>query len=134
MLLLKNIWKKETASYDIILCDIFIDEEHPACLYESDFYADVFNCLDKTGVLAINLLPESEEDVVEILLPMKNYFNHISLLEVTDHTNAIIFASSRKLPDTLELETAANALFEQTELDLRDVPQRINRLLETIQD
>lgn len=124
---------KERMSYDIILCDIFAEEEHPACLYEDDFYANAFNCLDKAGVLAINLLPESEEDVVDILLPMKNYFDHISLLEVPNHTNAIIFASSHKLPSTDELETVANDLFKQTDLDLRDVPERLNRLLEKIQ-
>ena len=118
--------------YDIIMCDIFFDEKHPACLYEEEFYANVFNCLDKAGVLAINLLPDSEEDVVEILLPMKKCFGHISLLEVSNHTNVIIFASNRKLPGTVELKVAANELFEKTDLDLRDIPERLNRLLETM--
>lgn len=95
---------KEKTAYDIILCDIFSDEEHPDCLYEEGFYANVFNCLDKAGVVAINLLPDSEEDVIDILLPMKNHFDHISLLEVSNHFNVIIFASNRKLAATAELE------------------------------
>ena len=119
-------------SYDIILCDIFASEKQPDCLYDSVFYANVFKCLDKKGILAINLMPDSEQDVVDILLPMKNYVDNISLYEVPDHINAIIFASSRKLPSLDMLKTRANILFEQTDLDLREIPERINRLLETI--
>jgi spermidine synthase len=118
--------------YDIILCDIFINEKHPACLYEEDFYFNVSNSLEKNGVLAVNLLPDSEQDVMNILLPMKSYFNNISLLEITNHFNAIIFASGQKLPGVNELTKQANDLFSKTELDLRDIPQRINRLLETV--
>jgi spermidine synthase len=119
--------------YDIILCDIFSDEEHPACLYEQGFYEKIFNRLDEKGVLAINLLPDSEEDVLAILLPMKNYFDHISLLEVPNHFNAIIYASNQRLPDPIELDAAANNLFMRTHLDLRDLPQALNRLMERIE-
>ena len=119
-------------SYDIILCDIFAAEKQPDCLYDSSFYADVFKCLDMNGILAINLLPDSEQDVIDILVPMKNYFDNISLLEVPNHLNVIIFASSQKLPSVDELKNRANILLEQTDLDLRYIPERINRLLETI--
>lgn len=130
--LAESYLQKEKLSYDIILCDIFIDEEHPACLYEEEFYANIFKCLDNNGVLALNLLPESEDDVVNILLPMKKYFDHISLLEVPNHFNAVVFASSCKLPDTGELEESATSLFQKTTLDLRTMPQGLNRLLEAL--
>ncbi len=120
----------EKKAYDIILCDIFNDEEHPACLYDDSFYKNLVNCLDDNGVLAINILPESEDDVLDILLPMKNYFDNISLLEVPNHFNAILFASNFRLPETAELETLANKCLNQTGLDLRDLPQRLNRLME----
>ncbi|GJM04694.1 MAG: spermidine synthase [marine bacterium B5-7] len=120
----------ENKIYDIILCDIFNDEEHPACLYDDSFYKNLLNCLDDKGVLAINLLPESEGDVLDILLPMKNYFDNISLLEVPNHFNAILFASNFRLPETDELVTLANKCLDQTGLDLRDLPQRLNRLME----
>ncbi len=119
-------------TYDIILCDIFANELHPDCLYRDEFYSSIFNCLNKEGVLAINLLPDSEEDVIKVLLPMKKYFDHISLLEVPNHMNAIIFASQNRLPDYEELDKVANDLFEQTELDLRDIPENINRLMEMV--
>ena len=117
-------------AYDIVLCDIFEGEEHPACLYDSVFYANIATHLDETGVLAINLLPESEDDVLIIFSAMKNHFNHISLLEVPNHFNAIIFASNHKLPGSMELETAAHDLYEETGLDLKALPQSLNRLME----
>ena len=120
----------EKKAYDIILCDIFNDEEHPACLYDATFYKNLDNCLDDKGVLAINLLPESEDDVLDILLSMKNYFDNISLLEVPNHFNAILFASNSRLPEAAELETRANKCLNQTGLDLSDLPQRLNRLME----
>ncbi len=125
---------KENEIYDIILCDIFEDEEHPVCLYDPGFYANISRHLDETGVLAINLLPESDGDVLSILSAMKNNFDHISLLEVPNHFNAIIFASNHKLPSTTELETAAHVLFEKKGLDLKALPQRLNRLMEIMQD
>jgi spermidine synthase len=124
--------EKEKSLCDIILCDIFVDEEHSVCLYESDFYAHAIKCLGKTGVLAINLLPESEEDVINVLLPIKDHFDYIYLLEFPDYMNAIIFASCRKLPNMVELEIRANDLFEKTDLDLRELPERLNIILETI--
>lgn len=125
---------KENEVYDIVLCDIFEDEEHPACLYDPVFYTNISRHLVETGVLAINVLPESEDDVLSILSAMKNHFDHISLLEVPNHYNAIIFASNHVLPGTIELETAARALFETKGLDLKALPQRLNRLMEIMQD
>jgi len=118
--------------YDIILCDIFVADTQASCLYDTDFYADVSKCLDKTGVLAINILPEAEEDVLNMLLPIKDHFDHLYLLEFPDYMNAIIFASHRKLMEPAILKTRANDLFKQTQLDLRALPERINILLEAI--
>jgi spermidine synthase len=128
----ENYLKDHNDVYDIILCDIFSEEAQPSCLYSDDFYSNIYNRLDKSGVLAINLLPDSEEDVVSILLPMKNYFNHISLLEVPNHLNVIIFASNQKFSDIDTLIDRANHLYEKTMLDLKDVPENLNRLLETV--
>lgn len=119
-------------SYDIILCDIFIADMQASCLSDNDFYANIHKCLDSKGVLAINILPESEEDVIQVLLPMKNHFNFIYLLEFDDYMNVIVFASNQKLDELTELNERAEQLFEQTELDLRHIPERLNVILETV--
>jgi spermidine synthase len=118
--------------YDIILCDIFIADMQASCLYDKEFYANISRCISKTGILAINVLPESEDDVVNMLLPIKDYFGHLYLLEFSDFSNAIIFAAKEKIPDRDELIERAETLFENTQLDLRDIPERLNVLLETV--
>lgn len=122
----------EKEKYDIILCDIFTAEKQSNCLYDDAFYSNAKRCLNEAGVLSINILPESEEDVIEMLMPMKNHFDHIALYEVPNHFNAVLFATCQKLPDIDPLQKQADTLFEQTQLDLRDVPERLNRLLETL--
>lgn len=119
-------------TYDIVLCDIFVADMQASCLYDNEFYANVSRCLDEAGVLAINILPETEEDVMKMLLPIKNNFDHIYLLEFPDYMNAIIFVSRHKLMDMTQLEIRANDLFEKTKLDLRALPERINILIEAI--
>jgi len=121
-----------TQTYDIILADIFVAANQASCLYDERFYASISKCIKETGVLAINILPESEEDVVNVLFAMKNYFGYLYLLEFPDFSNAILFASCKKIPDSDELIKRAEALFENTQLDLRDIPERLNVLLETV--
>ena len=124
--------KSDSGKYDIILCDIFVADNQASCLYDESFYADVFNSINSNGVMAINILPESEEDVVNVLLPMKNYFGYLYLLEFPEFSNAIIFASCKKIPDVEELNKRASMLLENTKLDLSDIPERLNVLLETV--
>jgi spermidine synthase len=118
--------------YDIILCDIFVADMQASCLYDNEFYANISKCINKEGVLAINILPDSEEDVVNILLPMKNYFDYLYLLEFPDYSNAIIFASKKKIPNRAELYKQAEELLNSTKLDLTNIPERLNVLLETV--
>ncbi len=122
----------EKKIYDIILCDIFNDEEHPTCLYDDGFYKNIRNCLNDEGVLAINLLLKTEDDMFNIVSLMKNYFDNISLLEIPDYFNVIFFASNSRLPETIELETRADTCLNKTGLDLRDLSQRLNRLVEVM--
>jgi spermidine synthase len=127
-----NFISNDDELYDIVLCDIFVADMLASCLYDNDFYANISRCLDKAGVLAINILPESEDEVIKILLPIKDYFDQIYLLEFPDYMNAIIFVSRHKLPDTDKMKVLANDLFIKTKLDLRDLPERLNVLLETV--
>jgi spermidine synthase len=118
--------------YNIVLCDIFVADTQASCLYDNDFYENIKSCLDESGVLAINILPELEDDVIKVLVPIKNYFDYIYLLEFPEYSNAIVFATCKKLPDMDELKTRADNLFEKTELDLREIPERLNVMLEKI--
>ena len=124
--------QKTTQTFDIILCDIFIADNQAGCLYDESFYQAMSSCINKDGILAMNILPESEEDVVNVLLPMKNYFGFLYLLEFSDFSNVVIFASCEKIPVDDEMKKRADMLLENTKLDLTDIPNRLNVLLETV--
>jgi len=122
----------EKRSYDITLCDIFNSEEHPVCLYDDAFYKNMDNSLNNKGVLAINVLSESEHNMLRILSLMKNHFDNISCLEVPDYFNVILFTSNFRLPEITDLEIYAEQYLNKTDLDLRDLTKKSNRVVEEI--
>ncbi len=81
--------------YDLILCDLFAEEKHPASFYDTDFYRGCQRCLHAHGVLVMNLIPADERDMTAILLPLRQSFRYSGLLQLPDHDNAILFASNQ---------------------------------------
>ena len=124
--------KSCSESYDIALCDIFVADNQASCLYDKNFYENMSKCINANGILAINILPESEEDVVNVLLPIKDYFDYLYLLEFPDFSNAVIFASRQKIPGVDVLCKRAEELNKNTLLDLTALPENIHVLLETV--
>ena len=114
--------------FDIIFCDIFFAERHPDCLYEDEFYANTFNALKDQGVLALNLLPLSEQEIIEILIQIRNHFKSVLLLETPNHANIILFALTGEAPSLKVMETQAVKLLYEPGIDIRDVPARLNVL------
>ncbi len=88
--------------YDLILCDIFENESHPDCLYQDDFYHNATQKLKQNGVLSINLTPSDEQDLLQILLPLRRAFPSTRLYTLPGHYNVIVFASQTILsPDNV---------------------------------
>ena len=123
--------KTQTQHYGIILCDLFVAGNQADCLYNEEFYNSISRNIDEPGVLAMNISPESEEDVMNILLPMKNYFGYLYLFEFPNFSNVIVFASQQKIASRDELIKRAEVLIDNTKLDLSDIPDRLHTLLES---
>jgi len=119
---------QEQSAFNIILCDMFAGEKHPDCLYDNNFYADAFRCLKDDDVLAINLLPLSEKELIKILLPIRNHFDWVLLLETPNHANIILFALSNEPPTKSKLETRASELVKVLDIDLTDIPNKLHIL------
>jgi spermidine synthase len=128
----EHFLENHNEQYDIILCDIFVADNQASCLYDKMFYTNISRCINSAGVMAINILPENEDDVVNVLLPIKDHFGYLYLLEFEDYSNAIIFATKEKIPDVSVLDKRADKLLANTGLDLKDIPERLNVLLETV--
>lgn len=120
--------RTSTSSHDIILCDIFEQESHPSCLFQEVFYTQAKRSLTEQGVLAINLSPANEAELIELLLPLRLSFPSIMLLAVPGCSNIIVFATQTKAPNSAELIQRACKLMETKSLDLTELAPQIQEL------
>lgn len=109
------------AQYQIILCDIFSGQSHPDCLYQSHFYQYCQQHLSADGIIIINLTPEDERDLLDILLPLRLSFAHTYLYEVDDHSNIIIFAANNHLKERSVHPRHSDTINSHTQLNFDDI-------------
>ena len=86
---------QETARYDLVLCDIFTNEVHPACLYEADFHQHLSDTLAPAGAVALNLSPSCNNELLSILKLIRAAFTSIHIARVPDHANVVVIASKQ---------------------------------------
>lgn len=90
------------AIFDLILCDIF-DGGRPAdCLKSISFFKRINKALSREGNLFLHLLPEDEQDAIEVLSPLRDVFAHQWLIDIPHCKNVVVVAGQRRLsPDVL---------------------------------
>ncbi len=92
-----------TDRYDIILCDIFYQQQTPDCLYSSGYYHDLNDKLNESGSVFINLFPENKENLLGVLAASRQYFDHAALIEFDDYQNVVLILSKSALPTKEQL-------------------------------
>ena len=115
-------------AFDLILCDIFHGDRHPDCLSEKDFYTDAARSLGADGVMAINLSPATEQALLDILLPLRQNFAQVLLVNLGDYGNLVVYAMQHAPVDRQEQATRAARLGSELRLDLHTIPARISVL------
>lgn len=106
--------------YDVLFCDLFTGEFHAPCVYDEEFYRHATDCLTKGGALTINLLPSSETDLINLLLPLRRYFPSVMIFDVPHSGNVVILASQDPTPSENKLQERAAALQDRLKLNLLD--------------
>jgi len=96
--------------FDVILCDIFAGEHHPDCLFDSYFHADLAAHLDDGGVLALNLSPNEDDEVVAILAALRQSIDWVMLAPVAEHGNVVVLASATAPPTPRAMRSRAGTL------------------------
>ena len=102
--------KSSKEQYDIILCDIFYQQQSPLSLYNSTFYQHLSARTRKSGCAFINLFPESKENLLRAMSVLRPYFNHVALIEFDDYKNIVLILSQVAFPSKKELRSSNNAL------------------------
>ncbi len=115
-------------TYDVILCDLFESAGNLPLALKSSFYREAMRCLSTNGVFVINLLPEKEAEMVDILVAVRASFKHVLMLLVPHFQNTLLFCLKQESPGTDLLEHRASELFAATGLDLTDITDLITEL------
>ena len=78
--------------------------------------------------MVINLLPESEQTMLQILLALRQYFPWVLLLDLADYTNILLYCLPHEPVDLVTLETRSRRLSQQPDVDLTAFPGQLIRL------
>ncbi|NTS77466.1 fused MFS/spermidine synthase [Catenovulum sp. SM1970] len=87
------IQQQENQNYQLVLCDIFSGNRHPSCIQSPDFYHHIAKNLSATGVLAINLLPADNKQLLNILVLIRQVMPWTLIAEIAGTRNIIFIAS-----------------------------------------
>ncbi len=94
---------------DLIVCDLFEGDRHAACVAEASFHADLAACLSPEGVVALNLSPRGESDLLAVLVALRRHLPWAILCTSEGCGNVGVLAS-RQRPDPGDLAARADAL------------------------
>jgi len=113
--------QRNHSKVDVILCDIFANQENPVCLKEQTFYQNLqHNCKD-SAVVFINLFPINEQYMVELIINIKPYFNHVALIEFENYKNVVLVLSQEVLPTKSTLLERSLQRTNHSEVDFSNV-------------
>jgi len=114
--------------YDLVFCDLFDGERNADCLSQPDFVARLAGRLAPDGVLAINLSPRSEDELLAVLLPLRTALRWVMLSTRADQGNVVVLASRLAPPDAATVEARAGRLEQAGGGDFAATARRLTRL------
>ncbi|MCJ8272864.1 MAG: hypothetical protein MJK04_26140 [Psychrosphaera sp.] len=118
---------KGESLFDLILCDLFVGQHHAACLRGAegyggnDFYRNAAKRLIDSGVMAINLAPESEAELMTILHHARQAFCGAMISGVSGQSNLVLVLSKQVMPNIEQLMLKTTACQQQWSLDFAEM-------------
>lgn len=114
--------------FDFILCDIFAGERHPLCLLDASFYSTAAQRLTETGVLSLNLCPQSEPELISILLAVRQSFPWVMLIKIPRHGNIVLLACKHPPPADAVLAQRTEQLSKTLNMNFDGLLKQLERL------
>jgi len=116
------------SSADIVLCDLHNGDKNPSFLIDPSFYQEVKQCMNDGAVLALNLLPTDEHDLMEVRLAVQSVFKWQYLLQFNDISNVMLFAFPQQPLKKAEVRTNAALLSAVSEVNFEALADRLKIL------
>ncbi|MFT5164590.1 MAG: spermidine synthase [Alteromonadaceae bacterium] len=103
--------------FKLILCDLFNGGLHAQCLNEAVFYTNAAKSLQSDGVMAVNLAPKTDNELITILRFARQSFIGVMISKVAEQTNIVMLLSKQILPPPSELQDRAALIKGRWPLD-----------------
>jgi spermidine synthase len=111
---------KTNQQFDLVLCDIFERESHPACLTSPSFYQDIKSIVGPGGVLALNTTPHSQNEMLDILQSLRSSFSVVYLATIHSRGNVVVIAKNGVAEPTDVIYSRTDVFFESTDVSLAE--------------
>ncbi len=111
---------KTKQQFDLVLCDIFEREIHPACLTSRSFYQDIKSIVGPDGVLALNTTPDSQKEMLDILQSLRDSFSVVYLATIHSRGNVVVIAKNGVAEPTDVIRSRADVFLDNTDVSLAE--------------
>ncbi|MEM7469177.1 MAG: hypothetical protein AAF387_20160, partial [Pseudomonadota bacterium] len=81
--------------FDIVFIDLFVKGKTAEILAEEKFYRLLSQCVNDCAFVALNIIPDDENELLTVLLPLRKYFPSVAMATVENRSNIIILASKK---------------------------------------
>jgi len=95
----ENFINSTNTKYDVVLCDLFIDEKNPDFLFSNDFYKQLKKIMLNKAVVMLNVQADTDEQLLLALYAIKKVFSYVALIEFSDYKNIVIICSTNEIPN-----------------------------------
>lgn len=113
--LAKNLINQQ--SFDLMLVDLFVGQDHAPCLHSHEFYHHASLALGHRGLISINLAPDNDAQMINVLRTAKRYFPNGMLSKVPNCGNLVMVASKEPLPSIKQLSNNIRSSYQQWQLN-----------------
>jgi len=88
---------------DVVICDLFIGEKNPAFLFSNDFYKRLEQITNEKGLISLNLKLKNNQQLLQLLLNIKQYFPYIMVIEFDDYSNIVLLCCKVEMASEKEM-------------------------------
>ncbi|AZQ85148.1 methyltransferase domain-containing protein [Colwellia sp. Arc7-635] len=117
---------KKAGSFDVILCDVYQNEQSPDALFSKDFYHNISANLNDEGCALISINISSQQQLTTLLATLRSLKFHLALIDFTDYKNILIIISKCPLPDKNKLMIFNQKKLAALEIDFSPYIERIH--------
>lgn len=114
--------------FDIVLCDLHNGDKNPSFMIDPSLYQELQRCISNDGVLALNLLPTDEHDLMEVRLAVQSTFKWQYLLEFDEISNVMLFAFAQQPPKKVQIKNQVAPLEAASNIDFSALVDRLKLL------